>query len=151
MGRTAVIVLSSVVIFTVGLITSLFGALNIISDMNGRGSAAGYFGSFTIPAAIALIGLGGWGVASGVGISKMKEWARISMLAFGAIFFVIAAFGALEMVLDPYVGVSYMDGAYMGSIRPEMMAFYGVVTALGAFWLYFFSRKSVKAQFWSVD
>ena len=73
------------------------------------------------------------------------------MLAFGAIFFVIAAFGALEMVLDPYVGVSYMDGAYMGSIRPEMMAFYGVVTALGAFWLYFFSRKSVKAQFWSVD
>jgi hypothetical protein len=38
---------------------------------------------------------------------------------------------------DPYVGVTYMEGIYMGSIRPEMMAFYGVVATPGVFWLFF--------------
>jgi len=27
------------------------------------------------------------------------------------------------------------------------MAFYGLLAALGGFWLYFFNKKSVKAQF----
>jgi hypothetical protein len=149
MGRTAGIIFSAVMIYIVGLITFLFGGVTMsmaISDASGAGSARGYFGPFAIPAAIVLIGLGGWGIASGVGIGKMREWARISMLAFGAILFVIAVFGMLEMILDPHAGVTYLEGVYAGSIRVEMMAFFAWLAALGGFWLYFFSRNSVKVQ-----
>jgi hypothetical protein len=150
MARTAGIIFSAVMIFAAGLITFLFGALTMwmgIAYSTRPDSRPGYFGSFAIPAAAVLIGLGGWGISSGVGIVKMREWARISMLAFGAIFVVIAAFGALEIALDPRVGVTYLEGNYVGSIRPEMMAFYGVIAALGVFWLGFLSRNSVKARF----
>jgi hypothetical protein len=148
MARTVGIIFSAVMIFTVGLVTFLFGAMMMyFAVLNELGTASAFGGSFAIPLAVVLIGLGGWGIAAGVATVKMKEWARISMLVFGAILFVIAAFGALEMARDPYVGVSYIEGAYMGSIRPEMMVFYGVLAVVGAFWLYFFSRNSVKAQF----
>lgn len=150
MARTTGVIFSAVMIFAAGLITFLFGALTMwmgIAYATRTDSRPGYFGPFAIPAAVVLIGLGGWGVSSGVGIVRMREWARISMLAFGAIFVVIAAFGALEMALDPRLGVTYMEGIYVGSARPEMMAFYGVIAALGVFWLGFLSRKRVKAQF----
>jgi hypothetical protein len=150
MARTAGIIFSAVMIFTAGLITILFGAMTMfmaISYALGTGGVRGDLGASAISAAVVSIGLGGWGIASGVGTAKMREWARISMLAFGAISVVIAAFGALQMALDPSAGVTYMEGHYLGSIRPEMMAFYVALSALGVFWLYFFSRDGVKAQF----
>jgi hypothetical protein len=147
MVRTVGIVFSAVMVFTAGLVTFLFGTMTMyLAIVNERGTASAPGGSSAIPLAIILIGLGGLGVATGVAIVKLKAWARISMLAFGAILCVIAAFGALEMALDPYAGVSIYEGM-MGSIRPEMMVFYGVLAAFGVFWLYFFSRNTVKAQF----
>jgi hypothetical protein len=146
MAHTVGITFSAVMVFTTGLVAFCFGALEIsmaISNTPGTGD----FGSYPIPAATVLIGLGGWGIASGLGIAKMRGWARISMVALGAILFVLVVFGALEMALDPHFGVTYMEGVYMGSIRPEMMAFYAVLAALGVFWLYFFSRNSMKARF----
>jgi hypothetical protein len=148
MAHTVGVIFSAVMVFTAGLVTLFFGAMTMsLAVLNERGTASAPGGSFAIPLAIVLIGLGGWGIATGVAIVKMKAWARVSMLAFGALLFAIAACGALEMVRNPYVGVSYIEGAYMGSIRPEMMAFYGVLAALGAFWLYFFSRNIVKVRF----
>jgi hypothetical protein len=145
MARTVGIIFSAVIVFIAGLITFFFGAMTMsLAIMNERGTASAPGGSFAIPLAI---GLGGWGIASGLGIVKMREWARISMLALGVILFAIAVFGAMEMARYPNVGVSYMEDAYIGSIRPEMMAFYGVVAALSVFWVFFFSRNSVKARF----
>jgi hypothetical protein len=146
MARTVGIVFSVVMVFTIELVAFCFGVLMMsmaISNTPGTRD----FESYPIPAATVFIGLGGWGIASGLGIVKMREWARISMLAFGAILFAIAAFGALEMALDPNAGLVFLQGGYLGSGRPEMMAFYGGLGALGAFWLYFFSRNNVKARF----
>jgi hypothetical protein len=146
MAHTVGIILSAVMAFTTGLVAFCIGVLEmsmVISNTHGTGD----FGSYPIPVATVLIGLGVWGIASGLGIAKMREWARISMVALGATLFALVALGALEMALHPNVGITYMEGVYMGSIRPEMMAFYAVLAALGAFWLYFFSRNGVKARF----
>ena len=69
------------------------------------------------------------------------------MLIFGAISLLIAIPGALEMFLDPRAGVLYLEDAYVGSIRPEMMALYGCLAAFGGFLLYFLNKESVKSQF----
>jgi hypothetical protein len=152
-ARTIGMILSAVMVFVVSAIALLLGALAASGILLGladhsplaRDQAAGYF--LAIAAAAVFIGLGGWGIATGVGIIQASEWARISLLVFGAIFLVGPAFGSLAMILDPRAGVTYIEGAYLGSIRPEMAAFYGALAALGVFWLCFFSSKSVKARF----
>ena len=35
----------------------------------------------------------------------------------------------------------------MAIMRVSMAAIFGLIAALGGFWLYFFNKKSVKAQF----
>jgi hypothetical protein len=150
MTDNAGIIFSVVIVFIIGLITLLFGALTMsvaIFSPNGTGLPAGYFGPFTIQASVALIAFGGWGIASGFGIVKTREWARKSMLAFGAISFVIAVVGTLKLLLDPYAGITSLEGIYMGGNRVEMMVLFAWLAMLGAFWLYFFSSNSVKARF----
>jgi hypothetical protein len=150
MTDTAGIIFSVVIVFVIGLITLLFGVQTMfvaISSPNAAGLTLGYFGPLTIQASVALIAFGGWGIASGFGIVKTREWARKSMLAFGAISFVIAVVGTLKLLLDPYAGITSLEGIYMGDHRVEMMVFFAWLAILGAFWLYFFSSKNVKARF----
>ena len=92
MAHTVGVIFSAVMVFTAGLVTLFFGAMTMsLAVLNERGTASAPGGSFAIPLAIVLIGLGGWGIATGVAIVKMKAWARVSMLAFGALLFAIAA------------------------------------------------------------
>lgn len=144
--RTVGVIFSVLMVFAVSLLALLVGALatNIVISTKSR---TGDLDLFSILATIVLIGFGGWGIASGVGIIKMREWARTSMLAFGIVLLAIAVYGAGKMVLDPSVGVTHLEVAYLGSIRVEMMGFLAWFAALGGFWLYFFDRNSVKTRF----
>jgi hypothetical protein len=156
MARTAGIISSAVVVFIGSAVAMLLGALvasiaiskypNWTSPAGGVG---GVFGYYVMAASIIVIGLGGWGIASGVGILNARPWARTSMLVFGAILLVVVIPAALEMVVDPHVGIvsPYLESPYRVNMRAEMMAFYGLLAMLGGFWLYFFNKKSVKAQF----
>ncbi|MGB6482449.1 MAG: hypothetical protein WBE86_03065 [Candidatus Acidiferrales bacterium] len=150
MARTFEIVFLAVPVFVCSAVTMSLGALmaweGIVSYPNWTSPAGGFFEYYAMAASIIVIGLGGWGIASGVGILNTRQWARISTLIFGAISLLIAILGALEMFLDPRAGVTYLEG-YVGSIRPEMMALYGCLGAFGAFSLYCFNKKSVKSQF----
>jgi hypothetical protein len=151
MARTAEIIFLAVLVFMGSAVTMSLGALMawkaIIDYPNWTSPAGGFFGYYVMAASIVVIGLGGWGIASGVGILNARQWARVSMLVFGAISLLVAIPGALEMFLDSRAGVSYLEGGYLGSIRPEMMALYGCLAAFGVFSLYFLNKKSVKSQF----
>jgi hypothetical protein len=151
MARTAEIIFLAVLVFTGSAVTMSLGASMaweaIIDYPNWTSPAGGFFEYYVMAASIIVIGLGGWGIASGVGVLNARQWARISMLILGAISLRIAILGALKMFLDPRAGVSYLEDSYLGSIRPEMMALYGCLAAFGAFSLYFLNKESVKSQF----
>jgi hypothetical protein len=100
---------------------------------------------YAVAVAILLIGLGLWGFASGRGLSRTKQWARFSTLIFAAISVIIAISGALQMILDPRIGA--LDEGKARSFRPEMIVFYGVLAAFGAFSLYFLNTPSVRSKF----
>jgi hypothetical protein len=95
--------------------------------------------------AILLIGLGLWGFASERGLIKTKQWARFSTLIFAATSVLMAISGALQMILDPRVGA--LDEGKTQGLRPEMIAFYGLLAAFGAFSLYFLDTRSVRLKF----
>jgi len=143
---------SAVVIFIGSAVAMLLGALiasiDILAKTSWTSPAGGVFGDYVMPALIISIGLGGDCVRGGN--HQQKEWARTSMLVFGGILLVVVIPAALEMVMDPYAGIISRyppESNYRVNMRAEMMAFYGLLAALGGFWLYFFNKKSVKAQF----
>ncbi len=93
------------------------------------------------------IGFVAWGVASGIGLLKLQRWARMSMLVFSGI---MIAFCAIPMVVIPFIPIPQPEDAPANLgliIHGGIEVFYGAFVALGIFWIYFFNRRSVKAQF----
>lgn len=99
----------------------------------------------------ALIGLaaGLWGIASGIGLLRLREWARISMLVFGV---VLILFCLPTGLLIPFLPMtpppnSPMPPGFFALIRIVMAIIYLALAALGICWVWFFNRKTVKEQF----
>lgn len=93
------------------------------------------------------IGFIAWGVASGIGLLKLQRWARTSMLVFSGI---MIAFCTIPMVVIPFIPIPQSEDApaNLGLIvHGGIEVFYGAFVALGILWIYFFNRRSVKAQF----
>jgi hypothetical protein len=94
----------------------------------------------------------GWGIASGVGLLRLREWARISMLVFSALLLLISVPGTLAFLLIsvPLPANSpnpEMSQHILGITRFVLAGFYALLAVLGAAWLYYFTRPSVKGQF----
>lgn len=107
---------------------------------------AGLFG------AVVMLSLTGWGIASGVGLLRLREWARISMLVFSALLLLMCIPGCLLFIFMPFPVPPNADDPemmhhMMTVIRIASAAVYGSVGLLGGWWIYFFSRRSVKDQF----
>ena len=84
-----------------------------------------------------------WGVATGIGILKLRSWARISimLMSAGAIFLcVIAAVAVMGAALKR----SESQAAAAGALVAAMCA---VPVGIGVWWLWLFTRRRVAAQF----
>jgi hypothetical protein len=139
------VIFSTLKIFTVSLPIFLLGALAthvVIFSASRIG-----VDPLSILIAIASFAISGWGVACGVGMLKMRKWTRTSVMAFAAILLIITIAGATKMIFDRTFGVTYLEGVYVGSSRPEMIALLAWFAALGGFWLYFFTRNTTKTRF----
>jgi len=99
------------------------------------------------------IGFALFGIVSGIGLLRLKNWARVSFLVFG----VILAFGAGSSLLacifglvampqmlppNPDVPAGFMTGVFL------FMGFIALMSgALAVWWLVYFSRRAIKVQF----
>ena len=152
MRRTAGVTASAVVIIIGSAVARLCGAMTVmwsafITKANPAARVPENFGSILVAEATFFFGLGGWGLASGIGLLYLKQWARISLLVFaGFLVFVSLPAAALMAVIplphDPKLAINFMP-----AIRVGMALFYGMFAALGGFWLYFFNKSGVKVQF----
>jgi hypothetical protein len=91
-----------------------------------------------------------WGICTGIGLLRLKNWARISIIVFGgllAAFGLFGAFGALIVSLVKLPNTPEVDPAAMTLVRVVMVFFALLELGLGAWWLYFFNRSTVKLQF----
>jgi hypothetical protein len=106
-------------------------------------------GYFVVIEAIIFFGFGGWGLAAGIGLINLKQWARISTLVFAAIllFVSLPAVVVLAVIPLPNINDPNLPSNFMTIMRVGMALFYAVFAALGGFWLYVFNRQHVKEQF----
>lgn len=90
-----------------------------------------------------------WGMITGVGLWKLKEWARISTIIFSVLLGVSGVFLLLAAVIMPFPTMPQQPQPVDMAIF--MRVFLGALSlgtlAISAWWLIYLSRKSVQAQF----
>src|ERR1039457_4325073 len=91
--------------------------------------------------------LSGWGIWTAIGIFRRRQWARISIVVFAVLLTFMGASASLAMLfvqmpLQPGVSQHAMD-----TIRWGVGAFYGVLAAIGVWWLVLFNLSSTKEYF----
>jgi hypothetical protein len=156
MPRSTGITVSAVVVIIGSAFALLCGAMMLLGSVFALNSshaadAPVNLGYVLIIEAFFILGFGAWGLASGIGLLKTKEWARISTLVYAAILVVLSVPTALALALLPLNTPSVNDPNppfnIMLMVRVGGTLVYALFAALGGFWLYFFNTQKVKSQF----
>ena len=117
----------------------------------------GLLHGFTFAMSALFLALAGWGIATTVGLFRLRRWARYSVLVIGGI---IAAIGGLSMLtsliilaipMTPTTGMNASDASTFAEMKYVMFAMseimYGTMTGVGVWWLVYFNRKMVRIVF----
>ena len=156
MPRSAGVTTSAVIVFIGSAFSILCGAMMVLMSVFSMYSSrevesAGVNLHYILAVeSVLFFGFGGWGVVTGIGLIKTKQWARISLLVYPGILVFFTLPAAVIMAFIPLP--SGADGANLPAnfttiIRVVITLVYGGFAALGGFWLYFFSTRNVKTQF----
>ncbi len=88
-----------------------------------------------------------WGIACGIGLLRLKNWARISTIVFSVLLILASLFSGLITVLVPLPNASGADPAVIAGFRLVMGLFWAALLSVAVWWVLFFTRAKVKAQF----
>jgi hypothetical protein len=91
-----------------------------------------------------------FGIATGIGLIFLKNWARISVLIWGGLSVFFGVLGipiAFLMPLSGPPGAAELPPESVQLIRGALLAIYGLPLTVGVWWLILFNRKAIKAQF----
>lgn len=154
MPRSAGVTASAVIVFIGSAFTALMGALMGLAGivvMNSPRRPAlppNFHFLFQLEAAV-ILAFAAWGFASGVGLVKLKPWARISIIVYAVMLLFFCLPIACLMLVVPLSahGADQSHAAFVTGVRLGLSGFYFALAALGGFWLYLFNASNVKAQF----
>jgi len=91
-----------------------------------------------------------FGIAVGIGLILLRNWARISVLIWGGLCVFFGIFGvaiAFVIPLAPPLNAPNITADSMQAVRFIILGIYGLPLVVGIWWLILFNRKTVKAQF----
>ena len=99
--------------------------------------------------AVAALFAGGavWGICSGIGVLRRRNWARVSMMLFAGLLALLGATGALAAIVFPFGDAPDIDHRMAAVVRAAMVALYALGAALGAWWLALFTRRTAVEYF----
>jgi hypothetical protein len=94
-----------------------------------------------------FMAVAGFGIFTGVGLFRLKSWARISALVWAGI---IAFFSALILLFLPFIPLpetSTGQSVPAAHLKVLMYLAYGILLVVGIWWLILFTRPGIRAQF----
>ena len=99
-----------------------------------------------------LVALVAWGVATGIGLLRLREWARISQIVFAALItlvgvFTILLFLFIQLPVPQSDANPEMTRSVMQFTRVFLSLFYGALSAVGIGWLVYFNRRAIREEF----
>jgi len=163
MNRSAGVTASAVIGIIGSLISLLFGGLIVLSAVMTRVHplpvAPGAPVSPIDPALMLAVmsvfyfGFGVWGIVSAIGLLRLRKWARICFVVFGAILAFFSVCGAFGMVIAMFITPrtlppgNNVPAGVITSVLAIFAAFMLLCVGLGIWWVIYFNRRSVKDQF----
>jgi len=91
--------------------------------------------------------LAAWGITTGVGLLRLRSWARASILIFSGLLAATAIFSAPVLFLISRTPQMQRDVPGFQAAMLGILVFMGFLALVGIWWLVLFSLKSVRAQF----
>jgi hypothetical protein len=93
-----------------------------------------------------------WGTVSGVGLLRLRKWARDSLLVFSCILLVVFVPGliisfVMPISIPPNASDPERFRQTMAGMRIFIEVFNGMLIALSTFWLWFFNKHTIREQF----
>jgi hypothetical protein len=154
MKRPVGVTISAVIVLVgcgVTFVSCAFMALGL-AEMASRGARPQFSKAAGVFLVLFMLALAIWGIATGIHLLHLREWARISVLVFSGLLLVISLPGIVMMLLVPFptppgVADPVLMQRVMAATRVGMIVVYGLLAALGGWWLYFFNSRAVKDQF----
>lgn len=163
MKRSAGVTAVAVVALIGGVLTCLCGllvafsavALRDLPELPDKTPPAVPMAILGVQAAI-LLGAGAWAITSGIGLLRLKNWARISILILGGLLAGFAILGLLGALMVAVLPIPTPPGkevprSFMAAVGAIVAAWSLVQMAVGIWWLVFLNRKAVKEEFLGGD
>lgn len=137
--------------------TGVFLPMQSASSASPAAPMPPWMSTFMYAVGVFFLALAVWGIVTTVGLFRLRNWARYSVLVIGGGIAVIGLISlltsglifAVPMPLPPGTDPSQAD--IMHSVRIAIVAvsalFYGLVCATGISWLIYFNLKRVRALF----
>jgi hypothetical protein len=149
---------SAIIAILGSVVAILFGGLMALSGLAGRGSAAAGPPDPRLPsiAVIAIMaglefGFGAWGIASAVGLLLLKKWARLCFVIFGGLLAFFSFCAASGSLLAAFALPSTLPPNVPPGLFTAVSLVFTVISVIGLaiaiWWLVYFNRSSVRAQF----
>lgn len=162
MKRPAGVTASSVILAILSLLQLVFGLLMALAGTlsHDKGSPAA-----ALPGWISIImyEIGGlflifavWGIATAIGLSRLRRWARFSTIIIGglmAVFGLLMVLGGLIVFVTPQLSASaatpHLQSAQLmvRVVLGVMELIYAAIAGVGVWWVIYFNRKHVRESF----
>jgi hypothetical protein len=87
------------------------------------------------------------GIATSLGLFRLRRWARISLLLFAGLLTLVGLCTPILLLTIQLPQVAGQDPMIPTFVKTAMAAFYLFLAAIGVWWLVFFNLPAIKAQF----
>lgn len=143
---SAGVIASAVVLILMSLMSALAGVGVLAGFVTLRVGAKAVS---SIPAVVAtgaaMLVVAGWGIATAAGLLRRRGWARISMLILAAL---LACASLPSLAAEPRLIRAITGVPTVGALPAFIAAQFGLLPlAAAVWWIVYFTRKSVRAQF----
>ncbi len=153
-SASASVIFAAVVAILAGLFALLVTSLGFVGILLGTRGVSPELPPLVKNMTLAVMAfmacLSVFGVAVGIGLILLRNWARISVLIWGGLCVFFGVFGvaiAFVIPLAPPPNAPNITADSMQAVRFIILGIYGLPLVVGIWWLILFNRKTVKAQF----
>lgn len=157
-SRPTSITASAVVAILGSIVTALFGAGMIYISVSPTFQAArakqldpSQLRGLMIAVTAFIEACAVWGIATAVGLVRLRGWARISIVVFAAILLVGASFAFIVSLTAPLPPQPGVPAHFTTGFRTIMAVIYAIPICIAAWWLFLFNRQATKAIFANAD
>src|SRR2546421_1970833 len=152
-------VVAAGVVAIVGSVLSLLGVMFALLGfllMPATSSSDGVPPTVAVPAAARTMGevvaifflaLAIFGIFAGVGLLRLKEWARVSTLIWSGITVFFCGLFVVIFAVLPFPTAPDVPATFMNTGRILTALFYSIPLGIGVWWLIFFNLRAVSIQF----